>query len=211
MLIQVEQGTEEWFEIRKGRLTASVAASAAGLEGSYTSRPACWKEYMGAETVVTDGLTWAMEYGNEYEEVARDAGERAMDALSYPVGVHVSDDYDWLCSSTDGVFHKMGLHEIKCRPTQPYEEISPQHMAQIQVQLECAGCGRCYFQSWTPDQQRIWLVQRSRDYFEWLLPHLEEFWGYVCRKEQPPRLGKRRRYPQDIPHNVIYEGDSHGI
>ena len=211
MLIQVEQGTEEWFEVRKGRLTASVAASAAGLEGSYKSRPACWREYMGEETVLTEGLTWAMEYGNEYEEVARDAGERAVDALSYPVGVHVSDNFDWLCSSTDGVFHKMGLHEIKCRPTQPYEAISPQHMAQIQVQLECAGCGRCYFQSWTPDQQRIWLVLRSKDYFQWLLPHLEEFWGYVCRQEEPPRLSKRRRYPQDIPYNVIYEGDSHGI
>ena len=207
MLIQVEQGTEEWFEVRKGRLTASVAASAAGLERSYMSRAACWRAYMGEERPTNE----AMLYGTEYEEVARDAGERAVDALSYSVGVHVSDNFDWICASTDGVIHKMGLHEIKCRPTQPYEEISPQHMAQIQVQLECAGCGRCYFQSWTPDQQRIWLVLRSRDYFQWLLPHLEEFWGYVCRKEEPPRLSKRRRYPQDIPYNVIYEGDSHGI
>jgi len=211
MLIQVEQGTEEWFEVRKGRLTASVAASAAGLEGAYKSRPACWREYMGEETAPTEGLIWAMEYGNEYEEVARDSGERALDALSYPVGVHVSDNFDWICASTDGVIHKMGLHEIKCRPTQPYEEIPPQHMAQIQVQLECAGYERCYFQSWTPDQQRIWLVPRSKDYFQWLLPHLEEFWKYVVTKEEPPRLPKRRRYPQDIPYNVIYEGDSHGI
>ena len=208
MLIQVEQGTEEWFEVRKGRLTASVAASAAGLEGSYKSRPACWREYMGEETVLTEGLTWAMEYGNEYEEVARDAGERAVDALSYPVGVHVSDNFDWLCSSTDGVFHKMGLHEIKCRPTQPYEAISPQHMAQIQVQLECAGCGRCYFQSWTPDQQRIWLVLRSRDYFQWLLPHLEEFWGYVTRQEEPPRPYRLKCYPEEVSYTVFYEGDS---
>ena len=33
MLIQVEQGSREWFEARKGRLTASVAASAAGMTG----------------------------------------------------------------------------------------------------------------------------------------------------------------------------------
>ena len=207
MLIQVEQGTDEWFEVRKGRLTASVAASAAGLEGSYLSRAACWRAYMGEEKPVNE----AMLYGTEYEEVARDSGERTLGVLSYHVGIHVSDDYDWLCSSTDGVLDKMGLHEIKCRATQPYEAISPQHMAQIQVQLECAGYGRCYFQSWTPDQQRIWLVERSKDYFEWLLPHLKEFWGYVCQKEEPQRLSKKRRYPQDIPYNVIYEGDSHGI
>lgn len=207
MLIQVEQGSREWFEARKGRLTASVAASAAGLKGAYLSRAACWKTYMGEERPVNE----AMLYGTEYEEVARDSGERALGSLSYPVGVHVSDNFDWICASTDGVIHKMGLHEIKCRQTQPYEEISPQHMAQIQVQLECAGYERCYFQSWTPDQQRIWIVPRSKDYFEWLLPHLQEFWKYVISREEPPRLPKRRRYPQELPHNIIYEGDSHGI
>ena len=206
MLVEVEQGSDEWFSLRKSLLTASVAGSAAGLKPrTYLTRGRLYDTYFGWEQPSTD----AMFFGEEFEDHARDSGERAVGALSYRVGLHVSDDYPWLGASTDGMFHKMGLHEIKCRATEPYESISPQHMAQIQVQLECAGCGRCYFQSWTPDQQRIWIVKRSREYFAWLLPHLEEFWGYVQRAERPPDLHRRRAYEKEAPGTqLIYEGDS---
>jgi hypothetical protein len=202
MEIKVDQGSPEWHWARKGVLTASNAGSAAGLPGSYLSRPALWRLLNGEERP----LTLPMIFGLEHEEDARHAGQIAVGALSWPVGFFISDTDDWLGASPDGVFTGLGLHEIKCRPESPYETISPQHMAQIQMQLAVCGCGRCFFQSWTPDQQRIWTVPFNREYWDWLKPYLKEFWDYVVSGQEPPRLKQKRRYPNDLDYKLIYEG-----
>lgn len=204
MQIECEQGSPEWFFARKGVLTASNAGSAAGLEGAYMSRSALWRALNGEERPVTP----PMMYGTEHEEDARYAGEVALGLVSWPCGFFIDDSDGWLGASPDGIFDGIGLHEIKCRPERPYEAISPQHFAQIQMQLAVCGCGRCYFQSWTPDEQRIWIVPFDKRYWEWLKPLLQEFWGFVTKGEEPPRLPKKRRYPEETVYNIVYEGKS---
>lgn len=203
MEIKCEQGTPEWFWARKGLLTASNAGSAAGLQGAYLSRPALWRSLNGEERPVTP----PMIFGIEHEQMARHAGEVAVGAVSWPAGFFISDSDDWLGASPDGVFTGMGLHEIKCRPEKPYEAISPQHMAQIQMQLAVCGCGRCIFQSWTPEKQRIWQVPFDQEYWDWLKPYLKEFWQYVVSDEEPPRLAQKRIYPEKLKYTIIYEGE----
>ncbi len=202
MEVKCEQGSPEWHFARKGLLTASNAGSAAGLRGSYLSRAALWRSLNGEERPVTD----PMLYGIEHEEDARHAGEIAVGALSFPCGFFIDDHNDWMGASPDGIFPRMGLHEIKCRPESPYQDISPQHMAQIQMQLAVCGCGRCYFQSWTPDEQRIWLVPFDKKYWEWLKPFLEEFWEHVTSGTEPERLKQKRHYPEKVEYQIIYEG-----
>ena len=49
-LINVEQGTPEWFAVRKGLdITASIAPSAAGIKGAYESRAACYRSLVEDE------------------------------------------------------------------------------------------------------------------------------------------------------------------
>lgn len=207
MHIEVEQNTPEWFEARKGHLNASTAASAAGLKGSYDSRAACWRQYMGVEK---KDLNAAMAFGSAHEEDARFSAEVTLGHVSWPVGIFIHDNHDFLASSPDGRFLGVGLHEIKCRDTEPYQSISAQHFCQIQVQLACASYQHCYFQSWTPEEQRIWLVEKNDHYFDWLLPLLEEFWGYILEGAEPPTVRPRRVYPEEINYQLVYEGPLNG-
>ena len=208
MLIKVKQGTDEWIEARKPLLiNASTAPSAAGVKGAYDSRAKAFRKKLGLEE---QEVTPPMLYGMVNEHYAKHDGEIAVGSLSFSVGIHVHDDYPWMGASTDGVFIGKGLHEIKCRPQKPYTTISPQHMGQVQIQLACAGSEKCYFQSWTPSEQRIWIIYRNQDYFEWILPHLEEFCKYVL-DEKPPPNRKRISYDGELKTELFYEGETHGI
>ncbi|MBR02765.1 MAG: hypothetical protein CL394_05500 [Acidiferrobacteraceae bacterium] len=200
--IDLVQGSDEWLEARKGLLNASTAAAAAGMRGAYSSRAECWRQYMGQKMKVNSHMV----FGSEHEEDARHDGEIAISALSFPTGLFIHREHDWLGASPDGEFLQLGLHEIKCRNSEPYSAISPQHMAQIQVQLACADYDQCIFQSWTPIRQRIWLVPRSAGYWKWLLPLLEEFWQYVINQQPPPTVRPRRIAPIDIQSEIVYEG-----
>jgi len=207
MLIDVRQGTPEWFEERKGRLTASNFASAAGLEGSYDSRAQLWRNLKGD---AKKEVTGPMLFGSENEGNARHSFEVISGLLVQPVGMYVHSRFDWLGASPDGNISGDSLLETKCRKDSPYETISPQHMAQIQGQLMCAERRTCYFQSWTPSLQKVWLVPLDIKYWDWLWPMLEEFWGYVINDEEPPPLRKRRRYSKEITFDLIHEGESYG-
>ena len=207
-LIDVAQGTPEWHEARKGILTASNVASAAGLKGAYDSRTALWKSLNG---LVVKEVTAPMMYGTEHEESARHDGEIAIGHLSWPVGIFVHPDFDWLGASPDGLLGKTALHEIKCRPENPYKEVPSHHMAQVQIQLACAGYSECFYQSWTPTEQRIWLIKIDQIYINWLFPFLTEFWGYVTTHEEPPRLSRKRSYIEPLPYELIYEGKTYGV
>ena len=204
MEIKCEQGSPEWFWWRKGVLTASNAGSAAGLKGNtYHSRGGLWDKFNGKKQ---KPATPPMLYGNEHEGDGRGGYERAMGNLSFPVGFFLDDDHDWLGASPDGEIFGVGLHEIKCRAEKPYEAISPQHMAQVQMQLAVCKLPGCHFQSWTPEEQRIWLVPFNQEYWDWLMPYLTEFWGYVVSGKRPPNLRRKRVYPGELQYTVIYEG-----
>ncbi len=205
--IDVVQGTDVWLEYRAPLLSASVAAPAAGLKGAYSSRNKCWEEYMGKKKEVTS----FMQFGTDHEQDAKHDGETAIGSLSHDVGIYIHPDHDWLGASPDGLFIGLGLHEIKCRDTEPYAGISSQHMAQIQVQLACAEEVKCVYQSWTPLEQRIWIVEYSPEYWACLFPLLEEFWEYVSSKTKPPQVRPRRVIPVEPTTTLFYEGAHDGI
>ena len=203
---QLQQRSEEWHEARRNRLTASDYANAAGLVKAYQSRAHAWKVKIGAIDVEVNP---AMQFGIDNEENARDDYEVATGNISMPTGFHVHPDHDWLGASPDGVISGDVLHEVKCRATAPYTNVSSLHFCQIQGQLACTGLERCHYQSWTPDAQRIWEVEFNKDYWEWLVPYLQEFWSYVQDVKEPPRR-KRVEYPEPIDINIhlLYSSES---
>jgi len=198
------QRTDDWYEARRNRLTASDFANAAGLVGAYQSRAHVFKVKVG---VIVVEVSLPMMFGIEHEEDARDDYEIATGNISMPTGFHVHSDHDWLGASPDGIIGGTILHEAKCRATEPYESISPLHFCQVQGQLACTGLKECHYQSWTPDSQRIWRIEYDPEYWEWIFPYLQEFWSYYQKDEEPPRR-KRVSYSKTIEEDLLYSSES---
>ena len=103
-----------------------------------------------------------------------------------------------------------GLGEIKCPYSQQlYDAIPPYYMAQVQGQLEITNRQWAAFICWTPENMRVWRVERSNEYWDWMHLRLADFWTWVVAKIEPPREKKVKE--KDIPAvgvQLIYQGES---
>lgn len=187
MLHEAAQRSEEWFEARSGKLTASIAAACLGLD-PYISRQKAWRTILGMEPRQENGF---QRYGNEHEADAISEYEVAAGVLVAATGFHVHPTIPWLGASPDGLVGDQGLLEVKC----PHSGIIPgrvpiHHRIQVLVQLECTGRQWCDYVVWTPASIRCWRIQPAGT--AGLLRRLERFWvDHVVPMVEPPR--KRRR------------------
>lgn len=114
----IAQGSEEWHQLRCGKITASRVGKlmARTKSGWSTSRAneitaVALERLTGARE---DGYTnAAMQRGTELEPEARSAYEAYRGVLVEEVGFIVHPEYPWLGCSPDGVIDD-GLLEIKC-------------------------------------------------------------------------------------------------
>lgn len=120
MLIEVEQGSDEWLVMRAGMVTASRVADVVTKlkKGGYS---AARQQYL--MEVVTGRLTGlnpetyvsqAMEYGIEQEQYARAAYEILKGDFVDAGGFAIHDKIKWFGASPDGLVGSDGLIEIKC-------------------------------------------------------------------------------------------------
>ena len=181
----MKAGTAEWHEERAKRLTASDFGAALGLN-PYCSRQKLWRIKTGLESV---GDNFHMRRGTEHESDAIFCYEMETGLLVDEVGMVCHPAHDWIACTPDGTVGSDGLVETKC-PAQFRDEPPVYHMAQIQGQLECVGRAWCDYVQWVDGEIRITRVPRNAAWWEWALPQLREFWGYVERMEEPPRRGK---------------------
>lgn len=136
----LEQGTPEWFEIRKGKMTASHATAIGnngkGLE-TYC-KEIIRKELSSNEENYSNKDT---ERGNELEPIARQLYEMETGNSVQTVGF-IEHDKDIGCSP-DGLIGKDGGLEIKCPDDKSFFEyildkenaISSDYIWQIQMNL----------------------------------------------------------------------------
>jgi hypothetical protein len=187
---EIEQGTEEWLDARRGIVTASVVGQ---LITARTVKPAS-NDYSRALTalLVAERITgWTVPTYTSRDMLRGTLDEpvaRALYASHHaPVdvcGFMVRDDWGWrLGYSPDGLVGDDGLIEIKSR--QPKEqlrtvladEVPPENMAQIQCGLMVAGREWCDYVSfsggmplWTkrvlPDHRWRATIVEAVEYFE---------------------------------------------
>ena len=141
-----EQHSDEWYAIRCGRFTASVAdtiaVAGAGLE------TLCFK--VAAEILTgrkeETFKSPAMEQGNELEAVARTLFEMKTGYTVEEVGFIEVDDLEG--SSPDGLIHigeELTGVEFKCPQDNTYakllfdNKIKPEYYAQMQMQMRHTG------------------------------------------------------------------------
>lgn len=177
MIEMMDQGTEEWFTIRIGKVTASRVADV--IAKTKTGYSATRDNYMAQ--LVCERLTGqkgesftnaAMQHGTETEPLARAAYEALKDVLVDEVGFVPHPSIDMAGASPDGLVGADGLLEIKCPNTATHIEtlmsktVPGKYNTQMQFQMACTGRQWCDFVSFDnrlPEQFQLFVKRVPRD------------------------------------------------
>jgi putative phage-type endonuclease len=157
----MDQGTEEWFAARLGKVTASRVADVMAKTKSGPS--ASRANYMA--DLICERLTGqrqegftnaAMQWGTETEPQARAAYEFMTDASVVETGLCLHSEIAGFGASPDGLVGVTGLLEIKCPNSAAHietllsGEAPAKYNTQMQAQMACTGRAWCDFVSFDP-------------------------------------------------------------
>lgn len=171
------QGTEAWFALRLGKITASrVADVVAKTKTGYSASRANYLAELLCERLTgtsAPGFTNdAMRWGTDQEPYARAAYEAHRGVSVYEVGFVEHPEIAMTGASPDGLVADDGLVEIKCPNTATHldtllgGEIAGKYVTQMQWQMACTGRAWCDFASFDPrlpDAMRLHVTRVHRD------------------------------------------------
>jgi len=186
----MEQRTEEWFNARKGRITASNVGAILGVS-----------PYKSPDNVMRDMV-------NEYQGIKHKfKGNAATNYGTYNEPIALADyefEYEPVekCgfftkglafgASPDGLIGLEGLIEIKCpywlrdNPKPEFKSIDeqPYYYAQIQFQLYCTDRQYCQFYQWSAFGHKLETVWASQEWVDENIPKLVDFYAsYLENRE----------------------------
>jgi len=170
----MEQGTEEWFAARAGKVTASkisdvlMKPTTAGFQ-NYLAQLVCERLTGKVAETFTSA---AMQHGTDTEPQARAFYELVSGVSIDEVGFIDHPSIEWTGASPDGLIGDDGLIEIKC-PQQPKHinnllggKIDRGYSLQMQWQMACTGRVWCDFVSFNPtfpDEMQLHIQRVHRD------------------------------------------------
>jgi len=177
MIEMMDQGTDEWFAIRIGKVTASrVADVLAKTKSGYSASRDNYMAQLVCERLTgqkAEGFTnAAMQHGTETEPLARAAYEAIKDVLVDEVGFVPHPSIQMAGASPDGLVGDDGLLEIKCPNTATHidtllsETVPTKYYTQMQFQLACTGRKWCDFVSFDnrlPAELQLFVKRVPRD------------------------------------------------
>lgn len=159
-----EQRTEDWYNIRKGKMTASnadtIIANGKGLETYIYNLMA--EYYSSAEK--ENYINADMQRGIDLEPEARLEFEFYTDLDVQEVGFIEYNEF--IGVSPDGLIGDDGLIEIKCPNDSVYfklllsDNIKPEYIAQMQMQLYVTDRQYCYFVSYNPNFEKSLYIKK---------------------------------------------------
>jgi len=173
----IEQGTDEWFAARIGKVTASrVADVIAKTKTGYSSSRDNYMAQLICERLTNqkaDGFTnAAMQWGTETEPLARISYEVAQNVLVDEVGFVPHPKILMAGASPDGLVGDNGLLEIKCPNTATHIEtllsqiVPGKYNTQMQFQMACTDREWCDFVSFDnrlPTELQLFVKRVPRD------------------------------------------------
>jgi len=177
MIELMEQGTEAWFNIRIGKVTASRVADvlAKTKTGYSTTRDNYMAQLVCERLTGLKGESFtnaAMQHGTETEPLARAAYEARYDVLVDEVGFVSHPTIEMSGASPDGLVGDDGLIEIKCPNTATHietllsESVPNKYYTQMQFQIACTGRKYCDFVSFDnrlPTELQMFVKRVPRD------------------------------------------------
>lgn len=213
----MEQRTEEWFEARKGRITASSVGAILG-NAPYATRDDVMRrmvrEWHGAQNEFDGNI--ATEYGTRNEAGA--LTEYQMETGNRVEAVGFITREDWAGCSPDGLIGESGGLEIKCpfglrkedAPAFKSLEDQPHYYDQVQFSLWVTGREWWHFYQWSPRGSFMEIVHASEDWQDENLPRLRQFYAeYLAEREEPAIHLEPKRQTIDTPeaHRIAAEYD----
>jgi len=173
----MEQGTEAWFNIRIGKVTASRVADvlAKTKTGYSTTRDNYMAQLVCERLTGQKGESFtnaAMQHGTETEPLARAAYEARYDVLVDEVGFVSHPTIEMSGASPDGLVGDEGLLEIKAPNTATHietllsESVPNKYYTQMQFQIACTGRKWCDFVSFDnrlPTKLQMFVKRVPRD------------------------------------------------
>jgi putative phage-type endonuclease len=200
----VAQRSEEWFALRKDKLTTSTFSTALGFWAG-NRRAELWNEkvFGATETKLADTARSAMDWGTHHESVAIEqyTNITGRHVGTFGFAVHAEASSGWLGASPDGVLGcglDGGILEVKCpfnkgKPelALPWRAMPYYYMPQVQGLMEIMGRDWAELYCWTPSGSSLFRVPRDRAYWELLHEALSDFWwGDVVPARELALLGK---------------------
>jgi len=187
----IPQGSDEWFALRCGKVTASrIADVTAKTKTGYGAGRANYMAQLIAERLtgqVADSFTnAAMQWGIETEPQARAAYEFYRDVEVDQITFADHHSIDMSGASPDGLVGDDGLLEVKCPNTATHidylisQKVPKKYIDQMQWQMDCIERDWCDFLSFDPrmpEELRLWVVrvERDDDYIKTLRQEVEKF------------------------------------
>lgn len=191
----------QWFEVRKRKVTASIAAAIIGAN-KYQSANAVLLEKIGKGYGMNDrGLT-AVRHGLDNEPIAIAYYEEQTGKKVVSFGSIQDKIYEWLACSPDGITEDGILIEIKCPISRKIipGEIPAHYLPQVQFSLHVLGLQKAHFVEFVPAINPVYhaddpppenvaitppqfnLVEIVRDDAWWdkYFPKLESFYQRLC-------------------------------
>lgn len=155
------QGTDEWHDARRGKVTASrVADVVAKTKSGWAASRKNYEAELIAErltgTTAESFSNAAMQWGTETEPEARSAYAFMFDAIVEEVGFVDHPRIAMSGASPDGLVGEDGLAEIKCPNTATHLDtllrgvVPGKYLTQMQWQMACTGRQWCDFVSYDP-------------------------------------------------------------
>jgi len=173
----IEQGTAEWHELRRGKVTASRVADI--LSKTKTGASASRQNYLielalqrTTKTIEPSYTNAAMEWGTATEPQARVAYEINTNNFVDQVPFIDHPKIQGFGCSPDGLVGKDGLLEIKCPNSATHweyfkaKEPPKKYFIQMQAQMSVTGAKWCDFVSFDPrmpERSQLLIVKIPRD------------------------------------------------
>jgi putative phage-type endonuclease len=198
MIELMEQGSDAWFNIRIGKVTASRVADvlAKTKTGYSTTRDNYMAQLVCERLTGQKGESFtnaAMQHGVETEAYARAAYEARYDVLVDEVGFVSHPTIEMSGASPDGLVGEDGLIEIKCPNTATHietllsESVPNKYYTQMQFQIACTGRKWCDFLSFDnrlPTELQMFVKRVPRDdvYIRLIEDEIVKFLGELDTK-----------------------------
>lgn len=203
----MEQRTEEWFDARRGRITASSVGAILG-RAPYATRDDVMRrmvrEWVGAEREFEGNI--ATEYGVRNEAGA--LAEYQMEVGNKVIATGFITREDWAGCSPDGLIGDNAGLEIKCPFGLRNDEApkfkaladQPHYLDQVQFSLWVTGRDWWHFYQWSPRGTMLETVEASAEWQAENLPNLRQFYAeYLAERAEPAVHLEPKRQIIDTP------------
>lgn len=198
------QRSDEWFALRKDKLTTSSFSTALGFwKGNRRSE--LWHQKVfepeadSFDTAAKAAMAWGVNQEADAIEQYKSITGRDVSSLGF--AIHAEAKFGWLGASPDGLLgcHRDGgILEVKCPYNKgkpelglPWQAVPYYYMPQVQGQMEVMDRDWVDLYCWTPNGSTLFRVLRDRDYWGLMLRVLGDFWwGSVVPAREAVSTGR---------------------